>query len=203
MAFNIDKLFDFCVSQINTFYQSHKDEVFYGFSIDANMLCMNSEEQALKTLLEYQARWDRETRHIDSIEDLTEEDLQVEEFGLKLAAQYSQLDRSDSQACLEVINNSRKRRREEGCVYRTEEGKLSLRMNTGDWAYQGFADMDDEVGFDSDAYDDHYELEEHKQKRSVYAKAMNKLLKRLTKSGVFDQFKKSPEFFVNRVEHDY
>ncbi len=79
-----------------------------------------------------------------------------EEFSLNLAEEYSGLDRSDEKAVLQVINEARSRRRSEGCDYHKDEGIKELRDNTGDWAYQGFADMEDENGFDDALYNDHY-----------------------------------------------
>jgi len=56
-VFDIDKLTEFAISEIKNFADSHPDEKFYGFSIDANLLCMNSIEEFEKSLKNYQERW--------------------------------------------------------------------------------------------------------------------------------------------------
>jgi hypothetical protein len=122
MPFDIDNLFVHCKKQIEQFAREHSDETFYAFAIDAVMLCLNSNEEFTRTLNEYASRWDRQTRTIDSLGDMTEVDMRDEEFGLGLAEKYSGLDRSDEKAVLQLINEGRARRRAEGCDYRTDKG---------------------------------------------------------------------------------
>ena len=191
MAFDIDKLTGYSVERIKVFAQHHPDETFYAFAIDAKMLCLNSVEKADETLREYQERWDRQNREIQSVEELTPDDLASEDFLLGLHEGTQGLDRTDLDACRQVINEDRERRRAEGCEYRTPEGIEELRRNTGDWAYQGFADLTD--GFDEDAYSQHYHLPAWRQKFSAYARAMNRLLKRIQKSGVLDHLRTTPQ----------
>ena len=66
-----------------------------------------------------------------------------------------------------------------------------------------FADMAGVDGFDADAYTNHYYRGEKTLIRSAYARAMSKLLKRLKKSGAFAKLRKTPDFVVTRVGHDY
>lgn len=202
MAFNLDRMFDFSSREIRRFAREHQSEIFYAFAIDENLLCLNSEECAAATLDEYQRRWDARARSIARWEDLTPDDLQDAEFTLKLAAKYERLDRSDTQACLRVINEERSRRRERGNPYRMPEGIAELRSNTGDWCYQGFAQMEAKHGFDIDAYNDHSGLDESEQVSSAYAVAVDRLVAMLRERDVFACLRTSADFYATRVEHD-
>ena len=53
--FNQRKMFEYSVSAIAEFARTHKKETFYAFSIDATMLCLNSEDAFKKTLKRYRA----------------------------------------------------------------------------------------------------------------------------------------------------
>lgn len=207
MGFDIDRLFVNCKAKIEQFAREHLDETFYAFAIDANMLCLNSTEQFARTLDEYQRRWERQTRNIQSVADMTEEDRHNEEFGLKLAEKYCGLDRLDEVAVLQVINENRSRRRSEGCEYHKKEGITDLRDNTGDWAYQGFAVMEDENGFDDDLYDDHYhaamDSDDGHAPHTEYAIAMTQLVHRLRCSDAFTVLKRADDFVVTWVDHSY
>ena len=199
MSFNIEKLTKFCVKEIEEFAKEHKEETFYAFAFDAQLLCMNSLEQASKTLKEYQSNEINEYRNIDKWEDLTEEDLEEEDFLLSIQ---SNLDRNDKEACLSVINDSRRGFRERGYSYIKEENIQSLKENTGDWCYQGFTEMTETVGFDDDAYQEHYDLGEKEQLSSKYGLAMNKLIENLKLSNAFKNFKLTNDFLITRVEHE-
>lgn len=207
MPFNVGKLFAFCHSAIERFARDHSAETFYAFAIDANMLCFNSLERFAETLERYQSRWDLQTRAIESLADLTEEDWRDERFGLDLEEKYCGLDRSNSQAVLAVINKRRSRQRSNGCKYRTPDGIQGLRGNTGDWAYQGFADLEDENGFDDDLYNDHYyeagEADDGHAPNTAYAVAMTELVDRLRGSDAFKPLILSDDFSVSWVDHDY
>ena len=78
-----------------------------------------------------------------------------------------------------------------------------LKYNTGDWAYRGFAELSDEVGFDMDSYDDHYDSDEEDQINSDYAKAMDEVIHLLKQSDFFNSIKKTLDFSIRRVEHTY
>jgi hypothetical protein len=152
--FNIEKLTEFAIAEIEKFAAAHQDETFYGFAIDADLLCLNSVEHFERSLSEYRTNWDyrnRKTRgqHENPYFDPTE----IEE----------------------------------------------LRQNTGDWEYQGFAQMRDKDGF----YDRHYGMSDARQKTSAYGKAMDQLLERIAESGVLEKLKRTEDFQIRRVEHTY
>ena len=207
MPFDVEKMLALCESKIKEFARQHAGERFYAFAIDASMLCFNSIERFEESLREYQVRWDRQTRVIESMSELTEEDQRDEKFGLDLAEKYQGLDRSDERACLKIINEKRESRRSEGCKYRTEDGIRSLRDNTGDWTYQGFADLDDGPGFDDELYQDHYDeamgSDDGHAPHTEYAIAMTELVARLQRSDAFKTLKLTEDFSVSWVDHSY
>jgi hypothetical protein len=206
MAFDIQRRFDFCRLSVGRFAPDHSGETFYAFAIDANLLCLNSLEAFAKTLEGYQSRWDRRTRFIESISDMTYDDWRYEQVGLKIAEKHDGLDRRNEEAVLALINESRSRRRAEGCTYRTSEGIRDLRDNTGDWDYH-FASMDENVGFDDELYDDHYDeamgSDDGHAPHTDYAIAMTELVDRLRRSDIFRPLKMTDDFRVSWVDHDY
>jgi hypothetical protein len=149
--FKVDKLVKFARKEIAKFSKSHQDETFYAFAIDANMLCLNSEECFERTLSGYVNDCDFRNRHIENWTDMTETDMDAEEVVLDLGAKYSGLDLDDKDACLKLINERGERNREKGNPYRLEEHIKDLRENTGDWDYQGFTEFSKRRGFDEDA----------------------------------------------------
>jgi hypothetical protein len=208
MPFDVDELLAYCRERIARFAHDHSSETFYAFAIDANMLCLNSVEQFAKTLHKYQSRWDRRTRSIIAIADLTDEDLRDEKHRLDLAELCKGLDRSNPDAVLAEINKGRSRDRSKGCEYRTPEGIRGLRENTGDWAYQGFAKMNDEHGFDRDLYYNvHYyeamDSEDGHAPHTQYAIAMTELVGRLRSSDAFKPLQLTDDFTVSWVDHNY
>ncbi|WCO03550.1 DUF4303 domain-containing protein [Psychroserpens ponticola] len=144
--FDTNKLTEFAIAKITKFAKEHQEETFYGFSIDTNLLCLNSEEEFQKSLKYYR-----------------------EKFG----------------------------------GYDTDELIADLKENTGDWEYQGFAEFDENSGFDMEEYNEHYHEDEDYQLTSDYAKSMEKVVENLKESGVFDLLKKTNDFYINRVEHNY
>jgi hypothetical protein len=83
-----------------------------------------------------------------------------------------------------------------------------LRMSTGDWKYQGFADFYREVGFDDAAYQEHYNLgmvtdNNAALKETEYGRAIDAVLDRLNAMQSFDCLRRTPDFIVTRVEHEY
>lgn len=203
MAFDLDRLVEYCVKEIRRFALDHTDEVFYAFAIDENLLCLNSEEAAEESLNEYRERWERRNRPLASWQSVSEEDFNDAEFLLSLHEKHSGLDRSDHAACLAVMNESRKRAREKGNPYLQAEQIKELRENTGDWAYQGFAEMSETDGFDMSAYEDHYYMDEKEQLSSAYGVAMDKVLRLLVERNAFSDLTLAPDFVAVRVEHDY
>ncbi len=146
-GFDHGRMLAFSVKAIRAFADAHRTETFYGFSIDASLLCLNSTEAFAKTLAGYRA---------------------------KTAGRYL-----------------------------LPEDVEDLRLNTGDWDYQGFVCLMDSGGFDYELYQSHYDSHELEQKASDYAKAMDQLLAALVEERAFDGLKRSPDFFANRVEHNY
>ena len=142
--FNHDAMLQATLTAITAFLAEHRDETFYGFSIDACRLCLNSEERFRQTLAWYQQRFPERYTSEQDIED--------------------------------------------------------LRSNTGDWAYQGFFELEAEQGFDHDLYQVHYD-EPHAS--TDYATAMSRLVEALRESTVFDNTRTAPTFYINWVEHDY
>ena len=203
MSFDIDKLFDICVEEIKRFSMSHQDELFYGFAIDASLLCLNSEEKVEKLLTEYCSKWERSTLFINTWDDLTPKDIIEMEWLFRQKAQYEGLDLDDKQECIKALNEFRGKKRKEGNPYKTKSRKNDLRENTGDWENQGFFEMTNEVGFDNEAYEKHYDMNEEDQKKSEYGLAMDKLIEKLKISKVFEGLKTTQDFYAIRVEHDY
>ena len=199
MTFNIEKLFNFCVEEINNFAKNHQNELFYAFAIDASLLCLNSEEEFSVSLKRYRDEWEYDNRSISTWEELSGDDLSL----LRMRAEYLVLDLEDHNACLSIINQDRSENRLEGNPYHKDDEIISLRESTGDWRYQGFGRMTESVGFDEDAYSLHYGLSDEKQKTSMYGKAMDKLLKRLVTANAFAYLRLSPDFSAIRVEHNY
>ncbi len=142
--FDVDTLTKFAIISIEEFAQNHPNETFYGFAIDGNLLCLNSEEKFQQTLESYQLKWDG---------------------------------------------------------YTTQEQILNLKNNTGDWEYQGFSEFKN--GFDMDSYLEHYHSDDEDQETSEYTIAINSIIKNLKKSNAFDKLKKTPDFYVLKVEHNY
>ena len=55
--FDLDKLYQAVKNAVAAFAADHDDETFNAFAIDADMLCLNSEQVVTSTLAEYQTRW--------------------------------------------------------------------------------------------------------------------------------------------------
>jgi hypothetical protein len=207
MAFNVDKMASFCVDAVRSFAERHGDESFYCFAIDANLLCLNSEERAKQTLKNYQENWERKVKELKSIDELSDTVLQDEEWILNFHVNSCGLNRDDKDACLKVINDRRSSRREEGCKYDTPEGIKELRLNTGDWEYQGFAEMNEEHGFDSDLYDEHYdeamESDDGHSTETEYSKAMSQLISALKNRNAFHPLTLTSDFEGKWIDHKY
>jgi hypothetical protein len=144
--FNTTRLINCIKKEILSFANEHQNETFYGFAIDANLLCLNSVEKFEEKLQNYQVKWGG---------------------------------------------------------FSTEDAIQDLKNNTGDWAYQGFAQLSDADGFDMNSYNKHYHADDEEQKCSDYAKAMNEIINDLRQSNIFSSLKVTSDFFVCRVEHNY
>ena len=149
--FDIDQLFTIVQAAIREFAASHPDKTFYAFAIDADMLCLNSEENFAESLVKYQANYPDDYDDEDNIQE--------------------------------------------------------LKHNTGDWHYQGFFDLEDEHGFDADAYSDHYgeagDSDDGTAPHTPYAKAMSALIAKLQGSDVFEPLKRTDDFRISWVDHSY
>ncbi len=156
--FDVEKMFAVSKRAIDDFAKDHTKETFYAFSIDANLLCLNSLEKFEEQLRKYQQKYPQHYSSPDSIK--------------------------------------------------------SLQYNTGDWAYQGFFELSDEDGFNSDLYNEHYDIPsklgvyeglelEKAFSCTPYHLAMEALLKKLMEAKVFDQLKKTPDFKAFLSEHNY
>jgi len=203
MPFDVEKLYEFCSKEIKTFIDEHKNETFYAFAIDANLLCLNSEEKFKETLKYYQTNWDRKTQIFSSWSELTEQDLKDISRLLDIAEKYNKLDRSDTSECLKLINSSRQELINSGGSYYDDNNIIELKKNTGDWEYQGFVELSEYVGFDHELYNIHYDLDEDEQKSSEYGLAMDALITKLKSSDTFSNLKKTSDFYIKRVEHNY
>jgi hypothetical protein len=85
----------------------------------------------------------------------------------------------------------------------TEDAIDAMRRETGDWSYQGFAEMSAEHGFDRAAYRSHYDLDDAAQRTSAYGLAMDALLARLIARDAFAPLRRTDDFLVIRVEHGH
>ncbi len=82
--------------------------------------------------------------------------------------------------------------------FENEEEISILKMNPGDWTYQGFTELNDKNGFHLDSYLEYYlfnEGEDHQNDWS-YHKAVDKLIEILKTSKAFDHLKKVDDFKV-------
>ena len=83
-----------------------------------------------------------------------------------------------------------------------------LRMNTGDWAYQGFFDLEEDHGFVPTLYSDHYHIGPLsmgplRQRFTRYSRAMRRLIRGIQKSRVLEKLKRTQDFVVFLAEHEY
>ena len=67
---DVDLLTKVSINAIDGFYQEHHDETFYAMAIDANMLCLNSEEEFKKTLEQYRSKYPDYYHNANSINEL-------------------------------------------------------------------------------------------------------------------------------------
>jgi Domain of unknown function (DUF4303) len=113
---------------------------------------------------------------------------------------------NSEQAFERTLNDYQKRNPE---YYSTAEDIAHVKENTGDWEYQGFSDFTECEGFDSELYDDHYNLGldldegDAQMKVTEYALAMDQVLERLKVMNVFKPVNRTKDFKALRVEHSY
>ena len=91
--------------------------------------------------------------------------------------------------------------------YSDPELIADLRRNTGDWEYQGFAELTDDVGFDNVLYNLHYDeamdADGFHAPWTEYARAMNELVEELSSRNAFDGLNTTMDFKPCWVEHNY
>lgn len=206
MPFDLDILTEFSIDAIQRFAMSHREESFYAFAIDANLLCLNSEEACAKTLREYQESWERKNRLVSVWEELAKEEAKSAIDMLKRYCSMKLIEKSqisDEAGRLKTLNELRSQEREKGNPYHVPSKIQDLRDSTGDWPYQGFAELEEGVGFDSSAYEEHYTLNSEEQKRSPYGLAMDELVARLIARKAFTPLNTVVGFRAYRAEHTY
>ncbi|NRA62588.1 MAG: hypothetical protein HRU25_17145 [Psychrobium sp.] len=199
MSFDLESLLSLSVEKFEELSLVYKGETIYGVVINADSIYVNSVEQFERTIQEYSQWWEREHRHIDSWASLTEIDFDER---IELSDVEMELISSNEQAkLLNEMNKERAEYREGGNPYLGERGRERVKKNVGDWP-NGFG-LPYESGFDDEAYGYHYELSDESQKSSEYGLAMDQLVIEIKKSGVLDKFKKTSDFYITRVEHNY
>jgi len=87
----------------------------------------------------------------------------------------------------------------------TPEEIQELKTNPGDWAYQGFFEFDESMGFSFERYDEHYNMmdSEADRMKSVYWQAMHKLVQAIEDSKILEMLKLSEDFYVAVMDHNY
>jgi len=207
MSFDVQKMVSFCAASINAFAKHHSEETFYAFAIDASLLCLNSEEQAVATLKRYQERWHSKTRELRSLDELSDEQRKDARRSLEGAAEHGGLNLQDASACLAYLNDLRMSMREVTGIYSSPESIRELRENTGDWAYQGFARMREEDGFDDGLYRAHYAAAAKAKgghaPNTDYARSLAQLVNALVGMKAFSCLKLTADFKAQWVDHDY
>lgn len=152
MPFDPMLLADFAEREIREFAKHHRDETFYGFAVDASLLCLNSIEKFEATLTQY--RKQRPGKYLDAA------------------------------------------------------SVVELKMNTGDWEYQGFSDFCGQRGWDEELYATHYEIGFEDETspllaKTDYALAIQAVLRELEKRQAFASLKHTDDFWVGSVGHGY
>ena len=94
-----------------------------------------------------------------------------------------------------------------GHDYQTVEQIAELKANTGDWAYQGFANLTAAQGFDDEAQEAHYyeagSAADGRASHTAYAQAMDALVAELLARRAFDGLQRTPDFVATWVDHNY
>jgi hypothetical protein len=215
-TYRLNELLSRVHARVREFAREHADETFYAFAIDAGMLCLNSEERFQETL-ESLKKNIGETRPTDlKPDDLTGEQHKTAErlitegrftYYVDTEDDYLEKKLETKEDFCEYLNqdnekhNSKIERRLER--YQDPDKLKELKRNTGDWAYQGFAELSAEL---SDAHDDpHYDLGDVEQETSDYAVAVKSLigLLRRHQDQVFCDLKRTSDFELFAAGHEY
>lgn len=204
--YNIKKVFENAVEQINEFAKHHKEEHFYAFAIDSGMLYLSSEEGFLKIVEEYYRAWQKSNEKPKRREHLLDDEIEIiedeYEFCKESTIGKNQLDSNKItnleeyiEYWLEIKNEVREDNLRKGNPYVTEERIKAIKYNTGDWPYQGFGNLN----FESD------ETKEETLNYQSYREFIDKLLEFFDKNKdmVFSQLKRTPDFKIIKTRHNY
>ncbi len=208
--YDIEKMYADIATQVQAFAEKHPGETFYAFAIDAGLLCLNSEEKFAKTLEEYKRNWQERNSKQETIEDLDEFDLEDyrESYG-QLPGKLPEGSKIPSfeEYVTYLLNQYNKFKAEEEedeeNPYDGEEQSESLRYNTGDWAYQGFGEIN-YVGTRS-MYDEHYGMSDGEQENSEYNQLVKDLLQKIeqNKKELFAPLNLTNDFRLINAKHIY
>jgi hypothetical protein len=72
------------------------------------------------------------------------------------------------------------------------------RLDPGEWAYRGFANLRDSGGFDDRAYKEYCEASDEERQSTPYALSIDKLVHELISKDAFLILKRTNNFFANR-----
>ncbi|WP_445456699.1 hypothetical protein [Flavobacterium sp. HNIBRBA15423] len=208
--YNIKKVFENAVKQINEFAKHHKEEHFYAFAIDSGMLCLSSEEGFHKIVEKYSRNWQESKEKAILREDLLDDEIEIikEEYKFcrKSVNGKEHLDSNKITNLEEYINYWLKIENEvradnfnKGNPYIEEERITAIKYKTGDWPYQGFGNLN----FENDEIP--YETEEETTQYQEYDEFINNLLELFGKNKdiVFSQLNCTPDFKIIKTRHDY
>lgn len=100
---------------------------------------------------------------------------------------------------LEEFENTLKKYQEKDEIYKRNEEIEDLKYNTGDWTYQGFANLNNAPGYNIRLYNKFYKLgfyggTEHELKSTKYYTAMCKLIEAIEGSTAFKRIPKTTDF---------
>lgn len=205
MSFNLESLFHKSVESIRGFAGTHTDETFYAFAIDENLLCLNSIEQFERTLQRYRDRDQHSRRVIASWADVDADDIKRFEY---MFCYDQKIDQNNTEEVKKFVfdqhNNRLKFSKDLPPSHQTPREVAMLRANTGDWSYQGFAELTEADGFDFEANDEFNDLEgdPNLQMRTAYGKAMRSLIDMIGDSGIFELLRRTPNFYATVVSHN-
>ncbi len=208
--YNIKKVFENAVKQINEFAKHHKEEHFYAFAIDSGMLCLSSEEGFHKIVEKYSRNWQESNEKAKLRENLLDDEIEIieeeYEFNKSNINGKKHLDRNKITNLEEYINYWLKIEKEvrvdnfnKGNPYIKKERIAAIKYKTGDWPYQGFGNLN----FEND--ETSYETEEETIQYQNYNEFINNLLELFDKNKdiVFSQLKRTPDFKIIKTKHDY
>ncbi len=209
-TYNITKIIADIEEKVRIFAQDHSDETFYAFALDAGMLCLSSEEGFTTHIQKCIDRWYESHSQMMTRADLEERMIehlkqQFEKTPKEMLKYHGNASTADEYIdhYVEEINEDSRDSLEDGCLYEDKEKVTSLRYSTGDWPYQGFADLktrDLEISNET-----HYNLNDEEQNCTEYSELIIHILSVIerNKESVFASLKRSDDFQVLQAKHDY